>query len=160
LTTKREETFLIPQLEHGALPPGIHECSLEECKEMFGRFSRSDRRIQLTEALHRYVDDVRSAGIAVSILVDGSYVTSKPEPNDIDLILVLRPDLDLSAEMRPIEYNLQSKRAVKKLYGLDVLPAFEESRAFAEYVLLFSQLRSNDPEQPRVSSKGILKIDL
>jgi hypothetical protein len=160
-THTREECFIvIPQLEHGVLPSGIHTCTLEECKEMFGKFSRSDRRIQLTEALHRYVGDVRSAGIALSILVDGSYVTSKPEPNDIDLILVLRPDLDLSAELQPIEYNVQSKRAVKKLYGFDVRPAIAGSQALAEYVLFFSQLRLDDPEQPSGSTKGILRIEL
>ena len=151
---------MIPPLEEGALPPGIHGCTIEECFETFGRFSRSDRRPRLTEALRRYILDARFSGIAVSVLVDGSYVTSKPEPNDIDLILVLKPDLDLAAEMSPMEYNVQSKRTVKKLYGLDVLPAIEGSQAFREYVLLFSQLRSDDPEQPKVPSKGILRIDL
>ena len=111
---------MIPQLNDRVLPEGIHRCTLQECEVAFGGLLRSDRRIRLTEALGRYIRDAHLAGIAVAVLVDGSYVTAKPEPNDIDLVLVLRADFDLSAEMRPMEYNVQSKRAVRKLYGFDV----------------------------------------
>ena len=152
---------MIPLLEERVLPEGIHRCTLEECGAAFGRFSHSDRRPRLTEALRRYIGDARSAGVAVAVLVDGSYVTAKSEPNDIDLVLVLRADFDLSAEMRPMEYNVQSKRAVKRQYGFDVLPAIEGSEAYDEYVRLFSQIRQDDPEQQTTrSAKGLLRIEL
>jgi len=115
----------------------------------------------LTEALRRYIGDARSAGVAVAVLVDGSYVTAKAEPSDVDLILVLRSDFDLSAEMRPMEYNVQSKRAVRKQYGLDVLLAVEGSEVYEEYLGLFSQIRQDDPEQQTTrSAKGLLRIEL
>ena len=152
---------MIPQLEDRVLPEGIHRCTLEECEAAFGRFSRSDRRPRLTEALRRYIGDARSAGVAVAVLVDGSYVTAKAEPSDVDLILVLRSDFDLSAEMRPMEYNVQSKRAVRKQYGLDVLLAVEGSEVYEEYLGLFSQIRQDDPEQQTTrSAKGLLRIEL
>ncbi|HMG73984.1 MAG TPA: hypothetical protein VK582_10835 [Pyrinomonadaceae bacterium] len=152
---------MIPRLEDRVLPEGIHRCTLEECEAAFGGFMRSDRRPRLAEALRRYIGDARSAGVAVAVLVDGSYVTAKEEPRDVDLILVLRADFDLSAEVRPMEYNVQSRRAVKKRYGFDVLPATEGSEAYDEYVRLFSQIRQDDPEQktPR-SAKGLLRIEL
>jgi hypothetical protein len=109
---------LIPQLEDGVLPEGIHDCSLKECQDAFGKFTRSDRRSRLSQALASYVSDAAASGIAVAVLIDGSYVTAKLEPNDIDLILVLRADFDPAIELRPMEYNVQSKRAVKKRYGL------------------------------------------
>jgi len=38
----------IPDLnEDGLLPEGIHEASLEEVRERFGRFQRTDRRPDL-----------------------------------------------------------------------------------------------------------------
>jgi len=152
---------LIPPLEDNVLPQGIHDCTVEECATVFGGFLRSDHRPRLTERLRRYVADATSAGIAVAVLVDGSYVTAKPEPSDIDLILVLKPDFDLSAEMRPMEYNVQSKRTVRKLYGLDVLPAVEGSDAYEEYLGLFSQIRRDDPEQESARpAKGLLRIEL
>jgi len=152
---------LIPQLEDGVLPEGIHRCTLEEYEVSFGRFMRSDRRPRLTEALRRYIKDARLAGIADAVLVDGSYVTAKAEPNDIDLILVLRTDFDLSTDMHPMEYNVQSKRAVRKRYGFDVLPAVEGSKTYEEYVRLFSQIRRDDPEhQSGQPAKGLLRIGL
>lgn len=101
------------------------------------------------------------AGIAVAVLVDGSYVTAKSEPNDIDLVLVLQADFDLSAEMRPMEYNVQSKRAVRKQYGLDVLLAVEGSEAYDKYVRFFSRIRQDDPEQQTIRpAKGLLRVEL
>jgi hypothetical protein len=122
---------------------------------------RSDRRPRFAEALRRYIGDARSAGIAVAVLVDGSYVTAKAEPSDVDLILVLRADFDLSAEMRPMEYNVQSKRAVRKQYGLDVLLAVEGSEAYDKYVRFFSRIRQDDPEQQTIRpAKGLLRVEL
>lgn len=152
---------MIPELDDRVLPEGIHRCTVEECENTFGRFSRSDRRPRLTATLRRYVQDARDAGIAVAIVIDGSYVTEKAEPNDIDLILVLRHDFDPSEELRPMEYNVQSKRTVRREYGIDVLPAIEGSETYEEYVRLFSQIRRDDPEQQTArQAKGLLRIEL
>ena len=152
---------MIPQLEDGVLPEGIHDCSLKECQDAFGKFTRSDRRSRLSQALATYVSDAAASGIAVAVLIDGSYVTAKLEPNDIDLILVLRADFDLAIELRPMEYNVQSKRAVKKRYGFDVLPAILGSEAYEEYMRLFSQVRMDDPDlSTNRTVKGMLRIEL
>jgi len=152
---------LIPQLENGVLPEGIHDCTLKECQDVFGNFTRSDRRLRLTHALATYVGDAAASGIAVAVLIDGSYVTAKLEPNDIDLILVLRADFDPAIELRPMEYNVQSKRAVKKRYGFDVLPAILGSETYEEYVRLFSQVRMDDPDLTTSQTvKGLLRIEL
>ncbi|HLG18094.1 MAG TPA: hypothetical protein VJH03_26870 [Blastocatellia bacterium] len=120
---------MIPELEDGVLPEGIYSCTVDEVEQVFGRFSRSDRRPPLTEKLRQYIFDARLAGIASALVIDGSYITAKQEPGDIDMVLALRPDLDLSAELRPMEYNVQSKRMVKRLYGFDVLLATDQSLA-------------------------------
>ena len=152
---------MIPELDDGVLPEGVHACTLDEVVEAFGRFQKSDRRQRLTETLRRYIADVRTAEVAVAIVVDGSYVTGKEEPADIDLILVLRPDFDLNQDLRPAEYNVQSKRMVRKLYRLDVLPAIDGSETYDEHVAFFSQVRKDDPRQPTArDTKGMLRIDL
>ena len=152
---------MIPELIDGVLPVGTHTCTIEEVADFFGRFSGSDRRSHLTEKLIQYVAAARNSGIATAVIVDGSYITKKPEPNDIDLILLVRADFDLSAEMRPTEYNVQSKRAVRRRYGFDVLPAVEGSESYEEYLGLFSQIRPDDPEQATTrAAKGLLRIEL
>jgi len=73
---------------------------------------------------------MRGAPKSQAIIIDGSYVTGKAEPNDIDLLLGLRPDFDLSGEIRPLEYNVVSKRMVRQLYRFDILVAVDGSDAF------------------------------
>ena len=152
---------MIPELQDGVLPPGIHDCTMEELQQAFGQFRRSDRRPQLTEKLRRFVEDAQQAGIAAAVIIDGSYVTAKAEPNDIDLLLALRSDFDLKEELRPLEYNLQSKRMVRKLYGFDVLPAVEGSETYLRLLDFFSHVRPNDPEQQTSQLyKGLVRITL
>jgi len=135
---------LIPKLFDGVLPIGIYTCTLDEVAHFFGRFNRSDQRPRLTEKLKQYVIDVRKSGIANAVIVDGSYITQKPEPGDIGLILALRADFDLAQELRPFEYNVQSKRMVSRLYGFDVLPAVDGSVAYDKYISDFSRVRLDD----------------
>lgn len=152
---------LIPDLDDGVLPEGVHSCTTEEVEQAFGSFTRSDCRQRLTQTLRRYIEDARKARIAVAVVVDGSYITAKSEPGDIDLLLALRPDLDLSMELLPMEYNVQSKRMVRRLYGFDVLSAIDGSDAYLKQVDFFSRVRLDDPEQRTSRSrKGLLRIDL
>ena len=152
---------MIPELQDGVLPEGVHLCTLEEVKKAFGQFRGTDRRIQLTERLARYFQAVESSGVVSAIVIDGSYVTNKEQPADIDLIVALRPSFDLSMEMRPAEYNIQSKTQVKRMYGFDVLPATDGSESYQRFLSFFTRVKPGDPEQ--VTSrihKGVLRIEL
>lgn len=152
---------MIPDLNDGVLPLGIHACTFEELRAKFGRFSRTDQRIRLTETLQKYIDEARKSGIARAVVVDGSYITRKPEPADIDLILVLRADFNLAQELRPFEYNLQSRRTVRRLYGFDVRAAIDGSETYSFYISEFSKVRLDDPEQTdNQTHKGLLRIEL
>jgi hypothetical protein len=144
----------IPPLdEHGFLPVGIHDCSLEEVKARFGSFQVSDRRPGLFQKLQALVAEARAAGFARSLLIDGSFVTAKPDPNDIDLVLVLPLAHDLAADLPPAQYNLVSKRRVQKRYGFDIVAVRENTLEFDEAVAFFQQVR----HQPNLR-KGILRL--
>src|SRR5207244_3113512 len=78
--------------ENGNLPKGIHRCTLEELAIRFGHGS-SEREVETAE-LGEFVTWARQAGIA-RLLVDGSFVTAKDAPNDMDLVILPgadRPD--------------------------------------------------------------------
>jgi len=146
----------IPPLEaDGLLPEGIHDCSLEEVHESFGRFRGSDRRPRLYKNLERLVRELRRFRIRIALVIDGSFVTSEPRPNDIDLLLVLPAEWDFEAELPPDTYSLLSKRHVKKRFGFDILIACEESPEYETYLLFFQGIRG-DPDQ----GKGLLRICL
>ena len=83
----------IPALnQDGLLPEGIHDCTLEEIKARFGSFQATDQRPRLLARLESFLAEVRAAGLVRSVLVDGSFVTSKADPHDIDLVVVVAAD--------------------------------------------------------------------
>lgn len=69
----------------GNLPPGIHSSSFAELAARFG--SGSAERVAETEELGRLVEAARAAGVR-RLLVDGSFVTAKPAPNDVDVVIL------------------------------------------------------------------------
>ncbi|MCC6150108.1 MAG: hypothetical protein IT461_07655 [Planctomycetes bacterium] len=146
----------IPELNaEGILPEGLHEATLEEIDEVFGRFQRTSQRMELTKQLKEYVGEVRSANVAKALIIDGSYVTAKEVPSDIDMILVLKDDVDLSKDVPPFIYNARSKRMVQKAYDFDLFPAFEGDRSYEEFVKLFSKAKDLPGR-----TKGLLKLHL
>src|SRR5438105_4983151 len=103
----------IPPLdEHGLLPTGIHDCTLDELRVRFGSFQDSDRRPQLFQKLQTLVAEARTAGFLRGLLIDGSFVTAKSNPNDIDLVIILPLAHDVGADLRPAQYALVSKKRV------------------------------------------------
>lgn len=72
--------------EHGYLPPGLHEATLEEVETRFGRESEL-RRAQM-ESLRWLLCLSRRAG-AIRLIVNGSFVTDVLEPNDVDCVLLI-----------------------------------------------------------------------
>src|SRR5207249_693678 len=72
--------------DDGYLPPGIHPATLEEIAARFGQESEL-RQVQM-ESLRWLVDLARRAGVQ-RIVVNGSFVTAKLEPNDVDCVLLI-----------------------------------------------------------------------
>lgn len=123
----------IPKLDDdGFLPEGVHECSLDELQQRFGGAQHLDQRSVLFAKLEQYIQELRSTGMVAGLVVDGSFVTNKVEPNDIDLVLILPENHDFAADLRPFEYNVLSRRRVHKRYAFDVLVAREKSPELVE----------------------------
>jgi hypothetical protein len=83
--------------DKGYLPPGIHPATLEEVAARFGQESNV-RQVQL-QSLRWLLELARRAGVQ-RLVVNGSFVTDKLEPNDVDCVLRIGPDFprDSSAE--------------------------------------------------------------
>ena len=74
--------------EEGYLPPGLHGATVDEIHARFGREPEL-RRVQM-ESLRWLIELARRAG-ARRIVVNGSFVTDKLEPNDVDCVLLVGP---------------------------------------------------------------------
>jgi hypothetical protein len=71
--------------EHGNLPPGIHLASVEEVVERFGSGS-AEREVEIRE-LVELIDWARRHSVR-RVIINGSFVTSKQRPNDVDLVVL------------------------------------------------------------------------
>ena len=92
---------LPPLTDEGELPAGVHQTSLSEVRALFG--VGSARRQTLILRLERIYRAARATGHLMRFVVFGSFVTRKPEPQDVDLFLVMADEFDasqLSGDMR------------------------------------------------------------
>jgi hypothetical protein len=136
--------------EHGLLPPGIHRATLEEFEKRFVYFDESDRRFRLFQKLREVFQHARRSGIVKQFFVVGSFVTSKPEPNDFDCILIVDRSV-FGHELSPMEYNLVSRGIARRIFGGDVVAIFEGTND--ESLRFFQGTRFNEP-------MGIVEIEL
>ena len=84
-----------PFNDDGYLPPGIHPATLEEIAARFGQESEL-RRAEM-ESLQWLVQVARRAGVQ-RLVVNGSFVTDKLEPNDVDCVLLIGPGFPRNPE--------------------------------------------------------------
>lgn len=76
--------------EYGDLAEGVHRASLDEVLARFGQGTL--QRQLVTAKLLRILDLAKRTGKLERLVIFGSYVTTKPEPNDVDIILVMSDD--------------------------------------------------------------------
>jgi hypothetical protein len=143
---------------------GVQDASLEDVEAHFSRFQRTGRRIKLFEKLRLYLAAVKKAGCGIAAIIDGSFImTCVDEPEDIDLILVLPTDWDMTAELQPYQYNLLSKKRVKHEFGLEVFAVRANSLDEQKWVNFFSQVNPKWWKLfgwPEETKKGIVRVTL
>lgn len=71
----------------GDLPPGVHQVPLDEIVDRFGA-NQGQRGLCTRYLLHIYTLAQRTGHLR-RFVIFGSYVTAKPDPNDVDVVLVL-----------------------------------------------------------------------
>jgi hypothetical protein len=141
----------IPEFrDDGYLPMGLHKASEAEVRERFG--SVNSRRIELMDRVSKWLELARVVK-AHRFLVNGSFVTAKAEPNDVDCVCWLPRDFEQQYEWGRYEaVQLQSMiylGAPKELYRAH---DFDEWNLWLE---LFSKTR-----EPTMTYKGIVEVQL
>jgi len=89
-----EETWrlAVPALDaSGWLPPGEHKCTLGEVQARFASTAHSLKRQQIFLALSEHLKNPLVSDLTRHVLINGGFVSSKPEPKDVDLVLGLAP---------------------------------------------------------------------
>jgi hypothetical protein len=125
------------------LPEGIHVSTLDEIGARFGQFQTSDRRVRLFSRLQEYMKRLAATAFVEEIIVDGSFVSNKDQPEDIDLVVVLRGDWDMRADLRPFEYNVLARRRVRREFGFDIFSPATDRRNTMNTARFFSKCAGN-----------------
>jgi hypothetical protein len=96
----------------GNLPEGIHRATDDE---VLTRFATSTaRRKWLGEQLRSLLAMAKSTGKLERVVVWGSFVTEKPLPNDLDVLLVVAADFSLDGV--PAQCELLFHHALAKIH--------------------------------------------
>jgi hypothetical protein len=127
--------------DDGYLPPGVHPATLEEIAARFGREAEL-RQVQM-DSLRWLGDAVRRAG-GLRLIVNGSFVTDRAEPNDVDCAVLIGPGFPADAT------------AEKEL--LDGLPFIELKLVGAEDFAIFVQEVYGTDRQ--AVPKGMIEVSL
>jgi hypothetical protein len=148
---------------HGLLNPGVHPMTLDEIDQLFGRFQRSDKRMKLVVRLRLFVKAVRDVDPLIKIFINGSFIMTKvDEPGDIDVVLLLPPGWNFAAELRPFEYNILSRRMVRKLHRFDMFVGVDGEESARNALDFFAQVNVKWLTAlaiPEGTIKGIVRIE-
>ncbi|MBN4080678.1 hypothetical protein JYT31_03335 [Beggiatoa alba] len=139
----------IPMLqENGELPPGEHQASLDEVETVYG--SSTDRRKRLIRGLRDAANNFELSGVR-KLWIDGSFITDKEKPNDIDGCWEYLSCVDIK-KLDPV--FLASRMEMKKKYGLDFfISNIIEAESALPFPKFFQVNRDGDP-------KGIIVVKL
>jgi hypothetical protein len=112
-----------PFAKAGLLPVGIHDATLPEIELAFG--IANDTRIALFKNLKSFCEELEVFGPLIrGIFVDGSFVTRKPVPRDIDLVVVHDEDDFLALDEHENAEFLYEDRAFDR-YKFDLFVEFD-----------------------------------
>lgn len=141
----------IPDLNPDYLPEGVFDCSFQELMNAFGM---TTRRKELIEKLEKYTQMVKKAGISGWIIVNGSFVTSKEKPRDIDIILIRKRNFNLSSPVTDLENKILDEEYVKEKYELHLFPTIEGDQATLSMTSFFSRVKGKSSN----IKKGLVRV--
>ena len=108
----------LPNLNHaGELPQGIHSATIDEVVVQFG--SGTEQREIVTEHLKHIYQLAQETGHLQQFLIFGSYITAKPNPNDIDVVIIFDDDFDVAACREDVKKRLNHPQAATE-FGASV----------------------------------------
>lgn len=88
--------MILPEFnDAGDLPVAIHRATIDEVIALFG-VTTSRRRHLARRLLHIHAL-ARATRYVERFVIFGSFITAKPEPRDVDIVLIMRNDFDVSA---------------------------------------------------------------
>ncbi len=119
---------------------------------MFRFGSNTPRRRRLALRLRRWIELARAVS-ARRLFVDGSFVTAKPEPNDVDAVVWLPTDFVTLVSSGNLEAMDLETMLLTRLP--EEIFAVEDRRDWDDWLEFFSRTREPDGRR-----KGVVEIEI
>jgi predicted nucleotidyltransferase len=126
---------------------------LAEIEARFGSFHGDDQRVRLYEKLKRYLSELFQLEHVEEVFLDGSFVSAKTNPDDVDLLIVFKSTFDLASPVTPAEYNVLDRRRIRRTYNFDAIPVISNTESCEAWINYFQQ----DTRRPGLL-KGLLRL--
>ena len=132
------------------MPVGIHEAA--DWQELVDAFGWNDYRLLLLSGLRAALLNLQAAGCR-RVWVDGSFVTDKEAPGDIDVLWAVTAVDD--ALLDPVFMDLAPPRAAQKAkYGAEFFPVEPASEDFRGWINFFEKHKETG------LTKGLVALSL
>ena len=146
----------IPALnEYGLLPSGVHICAVDEVR---GSFCENQARQDVWFAFERFLTWIETMPGPVSILIDGSFVTDKAMPSDVDVVVDITSCSRDDQDVWIVAFHREHAQ-IKMEYRTDFYPLIvgqgSDFTAFFQYIRIEEALTRGAPDDTR---KGILRL--
>ncbi len=119
----------------GDLPVGIHKSTLQEIADRFG--AGNAKRKLLNLRLQRICRVANATGKVAHLIVFGSFVTNKIEPNDVDVFIIMENSFEvetLTGESRWLfDHNAADAYFGASVFWLRRIAALGGEQATMEY---------------------------
>lgn len=136
MSTKKEESYE-PLFESG-----ITDLRIEECYQLLvNTFNKNVQRENLMERFLVYYWELCQLGIYIEMWLDGSFVTKKENPSDVDIVLILDREQvkSLGREQSNQLMTLTYPPTAEARYGVDVrVHGFSEAKRLKQKFEWFS----------------------
>ncbi|MBO9471795.1 hypothetical protein J7355_17015 [Endozoicomonas sp. G2_2] len=141
------------------LDAGVHPMAAADMKPILvdSFTDRKGRRAYLVSRLHAFLEDlVQLIGTTFKVWVDGSLLSSKPEPADVDLVVIVEGShlnaLSVQEKSALREIFVTERQHVKQRYSCDVYLMLADNADQEQYWReLFGHDREGRP-------KGIIEV--
>lgn len=147
----------IPSLDaNGLLPPGVHDCTLPEIRMSF---TWNAHRLSLFSGLENCITSELHARFVGHIYCDGSFVTDKVDPRDVDLCLDLRSTPGQN-QWLGLQYFQTERSRLQSQYHVDfwINVDLQGSNDFSRFFQYVGQKTALAKGLQPADTKGILRL--
>lgn len=153
--------------KYGNLEPGFHDLDMDEIEDKFVHsFKNSSTRKNILNGYIEFIDTLKQCGIErAECWINGSFSTSKEDPNDIDMVLIIDKDIldNVPEDKKSTVYELFTPQLAKIKYKCDayVLTKVDEEHSdYNDYFSNRSYWRGLFCFDRKENPKGIIRTNL